>query len=178
MSKMLPTWLNVSCRCRNWNIACPGCTSNFGLRCTRLGRTGCPKLCLHKHDMIWLSSLHPPTCKQISFLIVNIYFTASPKRGEYKLPYATSWPTVASVYLHWNLRQSPRCVVSHTKLISACDRRLPLSKSVHMWHFRKVRIWRKKIYTNILSKISINNTMKIVNKRKLLKGLVQDKTTT
>jgi hypothetical protein len=55
MSKMLPTWLNVSCRCRNWNIACPSCTSNFGLRCTRLGRTGCPEFCLQitmtRHDV-------------------------------------------------------------------------------------------------------------------------------
>jgi len=58
MSKILPTWLNVSCRCRNWNIACPSCTSNFGLRCARLGRTGCPKLCLHMtwYDMIVKSS--------------------------------------------------------------------------------------------------------------------------
>jgi hypothetical protein len=76
MSKMLPTWLNVPCRRRNWNFACPSHTSNFGLRCTQLGRTACPKLCLQMitiHER--LSSLHPPTCKQISSLIQSLVFS-------------------------------------------------------------------------------------------------------
>lgn len=84
-TQMLPTWLNVSCRCRNWNISCPNRTSNFSLCCIRLHGTGCPKLCL---DMKWHKSTqvshqhadrHLPSYRKHS--------TGSLKTGKYKLSY-------------------------------------------------------------------------------------------
>jgi len=110
------------------------------LACAALGlvEPAVPNFACKWHDMSWQTAKSPSTNMQTDiFPYTEHIFNCFSKDREIQAPLCyVSWPTVASFYLNWNLS----CVVSHTKLISACDRSLPLSKSVHLWHFCKVRI--------------------------------------